>query len=351
MESEKEELKFSFKDYKVSFRIKVKNEKIEFYKKQQEQIQKTGEPLKFNTNDIDIDGFDILKDLITEANVTDIKFETNNTVKSSVTMLTHNNNNHLSTLLSPLIGKIQFTSEHFHFIGTLDDSPLELELNFNIENNCNIIEMHLSINVDFMKWNNKNILFLPHEEKLYNFFSDLKNNYDVELFLEIRGNTLVKAREKIFNIGDLADAFIKIHKFVYICKSLKYNIPFPDPQEVFKINNTDLETMFNLLKNGEYISSSDNYKISFSKKTSDNNYPFQRGMIIDKYESVRNIILELKDKKIILNNVNFQLLKYKIEDIISFEKNGVPFTRLNLKGTENSKIIHTYKHELPDKLL
>jgi hypothetical protein len=351
VETEKNQINLSIKDYKIPFRIKVKNEKIESYKNQIEQFQKTGEYITLNKDDIDIEGSELFKDIITETDVTEIKFKTIDTVKSCVTILTRDNNNQLSTLLSPISGKTQFNSEHFHFYGALDDSPLNLELDLAIDKNSRIVDVQSSMSVDFIKWKGKSILLLPQEEKLFNFFCNLINNYTVELFLEIGGVPFLKAKEKIGKIYDMAEAFNKIHKFVYICKSLKYNIPFPVVHEVFKINNIDLETMFNLLKNGKYISSGDNYKISFSKETSDNNYPFKQGMIIENYESIRNIKLDVRDTKIILNNVTFQLLHFEIEDINNYDNNGIPFTRLNLKGTDKSKVIHSYKHELSDKLL
>jgi hypothetical protein len=345
-ERNKEQTKYSIQANNP-FKIIFKDDKRESYKKMVEMSQLNGEPITLKISDIIIQGFDYINELINESRITTISVDPLINFKSNVTIFTRDSNNQLSTLLNTINGKTRISKEFTNFAGTLDGSPFSISIKLKTETKASEVNVELTINYDFKKWINKNISLVPIEEKLFNFFNDIKNNYEVELRLEIMGNHLLTMKNKLDSILPLAEIFIRTQKFIYVCKKMKYLIPFPDLSEILKIDNNDLEIMYNLLKLGEFVSSGINYTITGIYKAI-NDTPINRNMIIDEIELLANFKLEVSKKNLVLNGILIRLNKFEIDEIINLEVKGVPSVQIKLKANQDSKIIYLYE---PNTLL
>jgi hypothetical protein len=117
--AENNHINISIRNSKIPLKIKIKADKTGLYKKQIEQYQKSGEIFVFNTEDIIIENFDLLNDLIKDANIKKLEINKYPIINSSVSILTRNNNNHVSTILNTINGKtqigksIQISAAHF----------------------------------------------------------------------------------------------------------------------------------------------------------------------------------------------------------------------------------------------
>jgi hypothetical protein len=349
--AEKNHINISIKNSKIPLKIRIKEDKTELYKEQIEQYKKSGEIFVFKTEDIIIENFDLLNDLIKDANINRLEINNYPTINSSVSILTRDNNNHVSTILNTISGKTQIGKEYSNFSGSLQDSPFNISMKYKLIAENKSVNIQLHLNIDYTKWADKNILYLPHEEKLYNFFNDLKNNYEVELQLESQGNHLFTLKNKFENIYELADGYLRIHKFIFVCKSLKHIITFPDYHDIFKINKTDLEIMYHLILDGEFSSPGMNFDAFVEYDSLNKNVHVFKGMIIEDMEMNSDFGLEILNKKIELKNVKVNLKRFEIEEIIIKENEGQQTTKLILKENKDSKVIYSYKPELSDKLL
>ena len=342
MLAEKGHINVSINNKGVPLKIKIKEDKTELYK---EQIAQSGEILVFETEDIIIEDFDLLNDLIKEANIKKLEVNKYPTINSAVSILTRNSNNQISTILNTISGKTQIGKEYSSFSGSLQDSPFNIRMKYKLIAESKSVNIQLHLDIDYTKWTNKNILYLPHEEKLYNFFNDLIKNYEVELQLESQGNHLFTLKNKFENIFDLADGFLRIHKFVTICKFLKHIITFPDYHDIFKINKTDLEIMYHLILDGEYSSPGINFDAFVEYDSLNKNVHVFKGMIIEDMEMDSDFGLEILNKKIELKSVKVNLKRFEIEEIIITENEGQQTTKLILKENDDSKVIYSYKPE------
>jgi len=344
--ADNDKINFSINNFKGPLTFTVKNEKKEFYQEIFEQSKKTGKSFTIKTEDIIISGFDFLNDLIKETNITEIVLPTSLAYKSSVTLMTLNNNNQLSTLLNTIHGKTSFiknnTESVGEFEGNLEDSPLSITLQFKAENDTGKANLQISLDIDFNKWKKKNICFLPHEEKLNKFFYDIMNNYEVELSLDILDNQLLKMKNKFEDFIHISNLFIKIHKIVFLCKKLNPQILFPTLKEIICLNDNDLEIMYNLILKSEYIQSGKVYNIT-CEFVHENEYPLIKGKLMPDIELTGNYDLEISGKYIILYNISIEAHGFEIENIISvIKENNLTVSKLFLKGNSNSEVIYRY---------